>query len=459
MTNNFKEAQNLVIQGLVADLQAQNTLPLIRDLFEDVGLTPDAFPLPFFSAFYAAYRYCWLRVVADNGVVTEGQVLSQLEQSGMDATVIAKWRDILAKPLSPLPKKAILDAGRTLVDAHIARNAVAITEDWLGKVKRGDGKIRNNIATLNTQLLSLTSDVNDTVNPTVIMQRAWDKGYVEPASTLWPRMDRALSNGGKTKGGIRYSDGHLWVIGAASGHGKSSVGCNLVVNMAYQQKATLYVTLEMSQVSLIRRMLCNMANLPYDVVANPKPDRHSAEDIAHLKSALEYLSQFTRIYDRISTPEEIEQAIKRHKAEFGEQMVAVLVDHIGIATKNAAEGNVWHALEKYVYSLKDVAMREQVAIILFSQVPPDIESQLREDNRVATGADFRGSRAIRMVADIAMYVARHNGKDRGGNVDMRYNNKMVVQVVKDRDFGNEDWFLMQYDRDHYRISELTEDDL
>lgn len=454
MSNEYKEVQNLVIQALIADLQAQNTVALVGELFEDVGLTPDAFPLPFFAAFYSAYRYCWLQVAAENGVVSKEQILSQMEQSGVDRSVVERWRALLDKPLQPIARKAVIDAARTLVDARIARNAVTVTTDWLAQVKQGHGRIREQIVNLSNHLLSLTKDMNDVVNPALIMQRAWDTGYVPPVSTLWGRMDRALSNGGKTKGGIRYHDGDLWVIGAPSGHGKSSFGCNVVVNLAYQQKASLYVTLEMSQESLIRRMLCNMADLPYDVVANPNPQRHKPEDIQHLKTSLDYLSQHTRIYDRISTPEEIAAAIKRHKVEFGDRLVSVLIDHIGIATKNAAEGNVWHALEKYVYTLKDVAMKERVAIMLFSQVPPDIEAQLRDDNRVTAGADFRGSRAVRMVSDVAMYVARHNGKDRNGSIDPDYVNKTVVQVVKDRLFGNEDWFMMNYDRDHYRITDM-----
>jgi len=459
---SYQQTQSLIVLALIADLQQRlagqhnGKPPLIKVLSEDIGVPESAFTVPAFSKFYVAYRNCWARVAADGGVVSPQQLLAELEGLGASAALVEKWKRKLDSPVRTAPSPEVVRAARTLLDSEIARDAVSLLRRWISTIGNNPSDVRGELVSLSNSLLSLASHSGEEIRAAAIMREADAMGYVPPVSTGWSRLDYALSGGGMVRdGGLNYYEGDIWVVGAPSGHGKSSFGCNLAVNLASRGYASIYVTWEMAKVELIRRMICNIGNITYDVAMNPN-NAKSEDELVARKSSIELVDAFVRFYEKPTTVAEIQDAVKRHKIEYGDALIAVIIDHLGISTRKNDRRETWRFLEEFVYEVKAVARQEHVAFICFSQVPEYIEAQLREENK-ATGADFRGSRGIRMGVDVAMYLCRHNGKDAAGNVNPSFANTTVVQIVKDRRFGHEDWFTMKYDRLHYRLEDAHND--
>lgn len=71
------------------------------------------------------------------------------------------------------------------------------------------------------------------------------------------------------------SEGHLWVLGASSGGGKSSIASQLALNMVKSGALVYFVSLEMSPTEVKHRMLANITKTPVEYF--PNPDMYTPE--------------------------------------------------------------------------------------------------------------------------------------------------------------------------------------
>jgi KaiC/GvpD/RAD55 family RecA-like ATPase len=451
---NSEQVQLSLISSLIADLQAHENgtavlEPFIKVVSESVGLSSSAFTLPGLQEFYTAYRYCYMRSAPDGGVVRHDEILAEMERAGASKELIDKWATNLTTPRKTKHITVVRDLADTLNKLDTGNATIGLLECWLDSAKKDPSLVPGELLGWSNQLLGMASGGGEEVIASQIVAEADALGYVQPLSTGFADIDAALSGGGMSTGGIHCHEGDIWVIGAPSGHGKSTMACNLVANTIQQGYAAMYVTWEMSKLEIIRRMVCNIGDIDYTVATNPNAATLPQELDAR-KNAIELISNNVRLYEKPSSPNEIAECIKRHRVEFGDKLKWVAIDHIGIA-KEASGEQSWRSMEQLVYALKGIAKQEKVGIIMFSQVPDMIEKQLRADNK-ATDADFRGSRGIRMGVDVAWFMCRHNGKDEFGTPNMAYENMACMQLVKDRRFGQEAWITLNYDWHRYRYS-------
>jgi len=455
---DYQRVQGAVAAALLADLQYRSAgnvagRSLLQVAFEEMGLSASAFTVPGIYEFVRGYLNCYYRSAPDGQEVHPSHVLAEMEKLGADEATLQKWRYHLSHEWPPQVRNAAAfrENVSLLVKMDIGRATIEQLRAWLRFAESNTAAVKEEMVVWASTLIGMAEGASETIRPSDILSEADIRGYVPPTPTGWPRLDYALSGRGRTRaGGIFHDEGDIWVVGAPSGHGKSTFTCNLAVNLAKQGFASVVITWEASKVSLVRRMVCNLADISYDSAADLQLaiTRGEAERRAE---AVDTLSGLVRIYERPQKPSEIAEVIKRHKSEFGEKLRAILIDHIGIS-REATGDNVWRGLEQLVYALKSLAVQEHVAIIACSQVPEDVEAQLREKNK-SFSLNFRGSRGIRMGADVALLMCRHNGKDENGVIQPQFYNTTCIQLSKDRRFGQEDWFLLSYNGDRYRMTE------
>ncbi|MFA5937557.1 MAG: DnaB-like helicase C-terminal domain-containing protein [Candidatus Paceibacterota bacterium] len=449
--SDLRETQAVVIQALVSELQNPVTegQPLIKVLSEDLGFADTTFTSLSFAGFFHAYRMCWARSAPDSTPVTPQDVLAEMEKAGIATETIDKWRIFIFKPQKPISPLAAREHAISLINADVGRAAKVIFDSANNTLSKNPANVREELVAVSNALMSLSTGQGEEARPSQIMAEVDSQGFLPPVSTGWPRMDEALAGGGQSRfGGIRYHEGDIWVVGAPSGHGKSSFGCNLAVNLLVQGHACIYVTWEMAKEELVRRMMCNLGDIDYDVAQDSRVAT-SQRELDSRASAILQINEGCRLYERPQTPAEIAEVIHRHKWEFGDRLKVVIIDHIGVPRAEKGR-DPWYHLESMTYALKAVAKQEHVALICFSQVPQDVEEQLRDKNK-ATSTSFRGSRGIKMAVDLGLFMCRHNGKDEMDVPRPEFFNTTCFQVIKDRRFGDEDWFMMSYDRNRFRL--------
>lgn len=282
-----------------------------------------------------------------------------------------------------------------------------------------------------------------TGRPSDILQMSWDAGLREPQPTGYDRLDRAIDGG--------WILGRLYILGMPSGHGKSSFACNFASRRAEMGLPTILNSFEMAADDALFRMICDLASVTIDVAENPR--KASPQEWERIQVASALLDAHVRIYDTPADGTEIARRIRRHKVEFGGNIL-VEIDHLGII-RRGGRGNEWAEIERMVYDLSALAKAENVAILANSQIPTEMEKELTTNNLVFYNRDFRGSRGIRNAADYAIVGCKHSGiiaaPDGTNQHEYAYRNHTVVQVIKNRKTGGSFWGVFEYDPIYYRL--------
>lgn len=224
----------------------------------------------------------------------------------------------------------------------------------------------------------------------------------------------------------RYTGGFvapaIWVIMARSSQGKSALAVNFMEHLAVDcGKRIGYISLEMGAVQLISRMLFSRASL------NPKEietRRYMTDnDRARIVAASEeIISARNRIFIREDgglTDSEISATASAWKAQYG--LDALFIDHAQLAKVSHKTSGRTEEVEAISRSLKPLAKRLGIPIIILSQVT------VKEGrNGEADSYSAKNSKALEEDADVAITISHnketgswlHISKNREGERDV-----------------------------------------
>lgn len=139
-------------------------------------------------------------------------------------------------------------------------------------------------------------------------------------STGFPDIDRMT-------GGLRW--GEVWVLGAQSSAGKSSVAGEIALSIAKQGYPVLFVSLEMSQNELMERFICRISGVPLGKLRHSDPNiRMTTEENARVIAAVDtYAGLPIFIHDNpyANADEVIEKALG---AKIGDQHGVIIIDYL-----------------------------------------------------------------------------------------------------------------------------------
>lgn len=221
------------------------------------------------------------------------------------------------------------------------------------------------------------------------------------------RMDSILQGG--------WLPGNLYIIAGNSGMGKTSAVVQCVQHAATYGHPCGIISLEMTKEQLGVRFQSNESTcwgvdggVPYLTIlnhANPElPERldtGQCDQVAAAKAALRSRPMF--IHDAADCNfAEITRIVRRMVRKHGCRVV--FIDYLQIIDWDSRlDTNT--ALERITKQAKSLAKRENVAIVLLSQLTKENERRGRQDARPVLG-DLRGSGAIRQNADAIVFLHR-----------------------------------------------------
>lgn len=435
----FFEAQIEIVRAILADLRYYDNPIAIRDLVDNIVLFVDAFTAPRMKALYQATLKSYVHS-ADTGVALRfPDVMTELELLGRKDLVPIYQQMFNAVEKKPYNYKA---HAKALLDNYLGGEAKKIVGEWLSRFGQPGNNVREEIAGLVTQLTNLSVEGTNECRPKEIFAQARAKGSYAPQSTGFTVLDSHWQGGWKRK--------KLTMWCAPSKHGKSSAARSFAIENALMHKPTLIQSFEMPKEDILFGILAGMAFVPLEVARNPDK-ASSREEYDSIMKSEELINRWIRIYDTRCKLGEIEIRTRRTKAEYGAQdTILVELDHVGIIDGNSNAKDDWRELDAMAQGLSDLAKRQDVSMLAFSQVRDDIQKQLELYNR-ANQVKMRGSAGWYNAADVVVVSCKHNGK-MGKTYPPELRNVTVVQTDKFREIGGQQSRVcLRFDGTHGRM--------
>ena len=218
-------------------------------------------------------------------------------------------------------------------------------------------------------------------------------------------------------GGLHGGD--LVIIAARPGQGKTSIGMNIVENVATshivngepsktaEPKVCAIFSLEMPASQLAKRMIAAAAGVDFSKLS--KGELTGADDwkkIARARSAL-CMSRIFVDDTSLTTPMDILSKCRRLKRE-QKRLDLVMVDYLTLMSSGKRVENRQQDVSEISRTMKLAAKELDVPLLLLSQLSRGSEKEKRKPQM----SDLRESGAIEQDADIIMFIYRPNaGED------------------------------------------------
>jgi len=182
----------------------------------------------------------------------------------------------------------------------------------------------------------------------------------------------------------------LYVIGARTGEGKTSLACNLAWNLAQRQVKVMYVSLEMTKEELVRRLICRETRINSEMFELDHLTDKTASAIDMFKVAIKDIK--FGIKDDIGYKfKELEDFI----LSLNPKVDVLFLDHLQMISW-AGFPSKHEAVSEYIRKLKELAKTQDIAIVVISQIN-------REGaEKIPTLSQLKSSGAIEEIADVVM---------------------------------------------------------
>ncbi len=206
-------------------------------------------------------------------------------------------------------------------------------------------------------------------------------------------------------GGLQRSD--VILIAARPGIGKTAFALNIAANIAKRKenKKILIFSLEMSDVQLVQRMLCNVGNID-----NNNVRRGSLEhgDFHKLRNAGAVLAESGIYIDQTSevSPVDIINKCRTFKLEHN-QLDLVIVDYLQLMESAKNRENRQQEVSEISRRMKLLAKELNVPLILVSQMSRGAEVRKEKPQL----HDLRDSGAIEQDADIVAFLYKNKAQE------------------------------------------------
>ena len=265
--------------------------------------------------------------------------------------------------------------------AQNPQDLVAQAEEKIFRVH--DSRTLSRINTIHDVLMEVFAQIN----------RRVETGHSGGIPTHFTDLDQLT-------GGLHESE--LVILAARPSMGKTALACNIAENVSIKsQIPTLFVSLEMSRLELVQRMLCSQGKI----------DGHkfrsgfiSAKDRAELVQASAKLSQAPLFIDDTPsrTVSEIAAAARRLKRQ--KNLGLLVIDYLQLIEPDNPKDPRQEQVARIARRLKGLARELSIPVLCLAQLNRQVE-QGKEIHRPRL-SHLRESGAIEQDADVVMFVHR-----------------------------------------------------
>ena len=240
------------------------------------------------------------------------------------------------------------------------------------------------------------------------------QGYRTGIKTGYTKFDYA-TNGFKRK--------QYYVIGARPSVGKSAFSFSILDSMDDKYK-TLYIQLDMTKESMIKRMLSMKTGIANRLLNRGKLSDNDWEKLARYGTPKKNLY----IEDKANTTtNDIRNLVRKYKVQQG--LDILIIDHLG-KIKPTGKGSTYELTTKVSQELKEIAKEFDIVLIVLCQLSRAVEGRV---NKRPLLSDLRDTGAIEQDADFIAMLYRdgyYQAREKGETIT---NDILEVSVQKNRD--------------------------
>lgn len=218
--------------------------------------------------------------------------------------------------------------------------------------------------------------------------------------------------------------GHVWVIGAFTSGGKSSLATQIMGNLAREEVASLYLPLEGTVEAAVERSVIQLSRLHHRAVTDPQawaredgrtnPAKHELEAIRFALETLSHWMHFQRPANRKAST--VNAAIRRARRQHG--IKVAFVDYLQLIRGHRERGdNGEREFANISHDLQELAVELGITICVLSQ------QNAEGDTKMARAIEEDCDRFLSIVQD----------RDRKSDTFQQHQH---ILVAKDRHTGH-----------------------
>jgi len=210
-------------------------------------------------------------------------------------------------------------------------------------------------------------------------------------------------------GGLNPSE--LVIIAGRPSMGKTALATNVATHVAMQKHATLFVSLEMSRMELVERMLCAHGEINGHKLRN---GMLSAADRRKLPEVSSEMSEAPLYIDDSPSRSMTEIAATARRLKRRENLRLVVIDYLQLIEPDNSSDPRQEQVARIARRLKGLARELRIPVICLAQL--NRQAEVSKDNRPRL-SHLRESGAIEQDADVVLFVHRdeyymNNDEDR-----------------------------------------------
>ena len=248
----------------------------------------------------------------------------------------------------------------------------------------------------------------------------------------------------------------LIILAARPAMGKTAFALSLIRNMAVDQGIPVGMfSLEMGNVQLVNRLICNVCQIPGDKIKSGRLEKYEWGQLDSKIVALENAPIYVDDTPQLSVFE-LRTKARRMVREHGVKML--FIDYLQLMTANVGKGSRQEEISTISRSLKGLAKELNIPIMALSQLNRNLEGREGVEGKRPQLSDLRESGAIEQDADIVLFVNRpeyfHIYKD--GDFDWR--NKAEIIIAKHRNGGTGD-VRLTFRKEYARFMNMDDESL
>ena len=266
-------------------------------------------------------------------------------------------------------------------------------------------------------------------------------------STGYHRLDKVLS-------GWQPTD--LIILAARPAMGKTAFALSLIRNMAVDQGIPVGMfSLEMGNVQLVQRLICNVCQIPGDKIRSGQLERYEwgqlDNKIVQLENAPLYIDDTPQL-----SVFELRSKARRMVREHGVKMI--FIDYLQLMTANTGKGSRQEEISTISRALKGLAKELNIPVMALSQLNRNVEGRDGIEGKRPQLSDLRESGAIEQDADIVMFVNRPEYFHLYKEGDFDWRGKAEIIIAKHRNGGLDNVPLI-FRKEYARFMNLDDESL
>jgi replicative DNA helicase len=287
-------------------------------------------------------------------------------------------------------------------EKRVLRELLETSNQLIENVKSGDGDADDMLDMVEQRILSISKKNGKKKYQKIgsIVGDVIDKIELLIEGKIEPGLMSGIKSLDDITGGFKNSD--LIIIGARPSVGKSSLAMTIANNVAHQDKAVAFFSLEMSKEQLTWRVLAIESGINLWNIMNKRVSNQG--ELARLKEEAVKLEEIPLIIDDTFSPTvmEIRRACRRIKAE-NKNLALVVIDYLQLI-KPSRDGKPNDQVSEISRNLKGLAKELDVPVIALSQLSRNVEMR---DSTVPRLSDLRDSGALEQDSDVVIFIHRN----------------------------------------------------